>query len=209
MGARTHARKKLLIMRQCVLLNQYMGDWLSWKGEQLKRAMNGFAWHGKKIIAAGKDNLDAVLTLFFLKCKPCFSKPGRSLIFCFSCTCSRALRLHRQVASSPSSAELSESSMSPDRREASPADHHSPQASDFPQHADAEAEAEAVCSTLIRATVQERGVVWRACVCQCVCGRWSGRWWRWRWCSRCSRKQPCITSTLSPSLRGFYSWQRL
>lgn len=50
--------------------------------------------------------------------------------------------------------------MSPDRREASPADQHSPsaceRASGFPQHADDKVEAEAACSTLILIRVGAR-----------------------------------------------------
>lgn len=53
-----------------------------------------------------------ILTLFFRRCSPCLSSPGRSRILCLSWAWSRALRFHRKPASNPSSAG-SESSMVP------------------------------------------------------------------------------------------------
>lgn len=51
-----------------------------------------------------KDGASETLTLFFRRCSPCFSSPGRSRILCFSWVWSRAPRFHRSPASTPSSA---------------------------------------------------------------------------------------------------------
>lgn len=56
------------------------------------------------------SGLFEILTLFFRRCSPCLSSPGRSRILCLSCAWSRALLFHRKPASKPSSAG-SESSM--------------------------------------------------------------------------------------------------